>query len=67
MLLAVAEWARSASLPVQLSFEGVMRCGVGLCGSCELPEETCLKVGLQPGFLTCHDGPVVEIIPKGFN
>ncbi|HAE85593.1 MAG TPA: dihydroorotate dehydrogenase electron transfer subunit [Anaerolineaceae bacterium] len=61
MLLAIAAWARTAGLPAQLSFESVMRCGVGLCGSCELPEETCQQLGLAPGFLVCHDGPVGEV------
>ena len=61
MLLAIAALARTAGLPAQLSFESVMRCGVGLCGSCELPEETCQQLGLTPGFLVCHDGPVGEI------
>jgi len=61
MLLAIAAWACTAGLPAQLSFESVMRCGVGLCGSCELPEETCQQLGLAPGFLVCHDGPVSEI------
>ena len=61
MLLAIAAWTCTAGLPAQLSFESVMRCGVGLCGSCELPEETCQQLGLAPGFLVCHDGPVSEI------
>jgi len=67
MLTTVGAWARTAGLPAQLSFEGVMRCGVGLCGSCELPEETCQQLGLAPGFLVCHDGPVGEISPNHFS
>jgi dihydroorotate dehydrogenase electron transfer subunit len=67
MLTAIAVWARIAGLPAQLSFEGIMRCGVGLCGSCELPEETCQQLGLAPGFLVCHDGPVGEISPNHFS
>jgi len=63
MLVAVAAWAKSAHLPVQLSFEGIMRCGIGLCGSCELPEEICRQLGIPAGFLPCHDGPVYEIQP----
>ena len=66
MLLAIAAWARTAGLPAQLSFESVMRCGVGLCGSCELPEETCQQLELAPGFLVCHDGPVSEISTNRF-
>ena len=60
MLLAVGAEAKKAGLPVQLSFEGVMRCGVGLCGSCELPEEVCVKLGLPGGWLPCWDGPVAK-------
>jgi len=61
MLLAAAEFAREKNIPAQLSFEAVIRCGIGLCGSCELPEETCLKLGIPAGFLVCHDGPVVYL------
>lgn len=61
MLLALVQLARRYQLPAQFSFEGLMRCGVGLCGSCELPEETCLQVGLPTGWLACHDGPVAFI------
>lgn len=61
MLLALAKLAKRYQLPAQLSFEGLMRCGVGLCGSCELPEEICLQVGLPTGWLTCHDGPVAYL------
>ena len=61
MLLAVARAAREAGVPAQLSFEALMRCGVGLCGSCELPEALCAEVGLMPGWLVCHDGPVARL------
>ncbi len=61
MLMAVAAFAREKKMPAQLSFEALIRCGVGLCGSCDLPEVTCLKLGLSPGFLVCHDGPVATI------
>lgn len=58
MLLAVAELSLRHLVPAELSFEALIRCGVGLCGSCELPEEICLKLDLPTGFLVCHDGPV---------
>lgn len=58
MLLALAELCKQHNLPCQLSFEGLMRCGVGLCGSCELGEDLCERVGLPGGWLACHDGPV---------
>lgn len=61
MLLAVARFAEGAGLRAQLSFEGLIRCGVGLCGSCELPEEICRELGLPGGFLVCHDGPVAMV------
>lgn len=61
MLMAAAEFARNRNMPAQLSFEALIRCGVGLCGSCELSEETCAKLGIPAGFLVCHDGPVAFI------
>jgi len=48
MLNAIARLCRTAGVPVQLSWEAHMRCGMGLCGSCEVGE----------GWLTCLDGPV---------
>ena len=59
MLLAISAYAREKGLPAQLSFEALIRCGIGLCGSCELPEAVCTQLGIPPGFLVCHDGPVV--------
>lgn len=58
MLLALADICKQHNLPCQLSFEGLIRCGVGLCGSCELGEDLCERVGLPGGWLACHDGPV---------
>jgi dihydroorotate dehydrogenase electron transfer subunit len=37
-----------AGVPAELSYEAYMRCGVGLCGSCE-----------HDGRLVCMDGPVL--------
>ncbi len=48
MLAVVGELCASAGVPVQLSWEAHMRCGIGLCGSCERGD----------GWLTCLDGPV---------
>lgn len=53
MLQAIAARCQVENIPVQLSWEAHMRCGLGLCGSCE--------VGL--GWLTCLDGPVFEFNP----
>ena len=61
MLLAVAAFAGAKKLPAQLSFEALIRCGIGLCGSCELPEAICLELGIPSGFLVCHDGPVAMV------
>jgi len=61
MLVALGEFALLNNLAAQLSFEALIRCGVGLCGSCELPEATCVKLGIPEGFLVCHDGPVALI------
>jgi dihydroorotate dehydrogenase electron transfer subunit len=54
MLEAVGQLCRSYQLPHQLSWEAMIRCGLGLCGSCELPHGT----GVEPGWLVCADGPV---------
>jgi len=62
MLLTVGQFCRRAQVPAQLSFEALIRCGVGLCGSCELSEEICQQLGIPAGFLVCHDGPVVRVV-----
>ena len=41
------------NLPVQVAWEAHMRCGIGLCGSCEAGQ----------GWLTCLDGPVFTFDP----
>jgi dihydroorotate dehydrogenase electron transfer subunit len=53
MLLAVAAGCAAENLPVQLGWEAHMRCGIGLCGSCEVGQ----------GWLTCLDGPVFPFDP----
>lgn len=58
MLTALACWCRQIELSAQLSWEAHMRCGIGLCGSCELDDETRKSAGLPAGWLTCRDGPV---------
>jgi len=50
MLLALEKLARDYRVPAQLSWEAYMRCGVGLCGSCE-----------RAGHLVCRDGPVFRV------
>ena len=53
MLAAVATCCQVENVPVQLSWEAHMRCGLGLCGSCEVGQ----------GWLTCLDGPVFPFDP----
>jgi dihydroorotate dehydrogenase electron transfer subunit len=53
MLRAIASVCRTRGLPAQLSWEAHMRCGIGLCGSCEVGD----------GWLTCLDGPVFPFDP----
>jgi dihydroorotate dehydrogenase electron transfer subunit len=53
MLQAVAARCAALDVPVQLSWEAHMRCGIGLCGSCEVGS----------GWLTCLDGPVFPFDP----
>lgn len=47
MLEAVEDLCRRRNIPAQLSYEGYMRCGMGVCGSCQ-----------RAGWLVCRDGPV---------
>jgi len=49
MLVALEELGRRHRIATQLSWEAYMRCGVGLCGSCE-----------RGGRLVCWDGPVFK-------
>jgi dihydroorotate dehydrogenase electron transfer subunit len=50
VLLALRSLAKAHGLPVQLSFERYMKCGIGLCGQC------CLDGN---GLRTCIEGPVL--------
>jgi dihydroorotate dehydrogenase electron transfer subunit len=58
MLSALSEICRNERIPAQLSWEANMRCGIGLCGSCELDPKTRESAGRPVGWLTCKDGPV---------
>ena len=58
MLSALTEICKKDNVPSQLSWEARMRCGIGLCGSCELDEEVRKSAGMPVGWLTCKDGPV---------
>lgn len=52
MLESVEALCRRHELPHQLSWEARMRCGMGLCGECEVHGRD------VDGWLACHDGPV---------
>lgn len=54
MLQAVSAVCLTENIPVQVAWEAHMRCGIGLCGSCEVGE----------GWLTCLDGPVFGFDPE---
>lgn len=53
MLQAIATLSQTKNIPYQLAWESYMRCGIGLCGSCEVGD----------GWLTCLDGPVFSFNP----
>ncbi len=53
MLEAVATRCTVENIRMQLGWEAHMRCGIGLCGSCEVGQ----------GWLTCLDGPVFPFNP----
>lgn len=58
MLTAVAQLCTRRGLHCQLSWEAIIRCGMGLCGSCELDADISRLCGMPEGWLTCKDGPV---------
>lgn len=58
MLSALAEICKQQNVAYQISWEAQIRCGIGLCGSCELEEGVRISAGLPVGWLTCKDGPV---------
>jgi dihydroorotate dehydrogenase electron transfer subunit len=47
MMVAIAEFCKEKKVPCQLSLERYMKCGLGVCGSCDLGGKT-----------VCRDGPV---------
>ncbi len=50
MLDRLAEICTAQGVPCQLSMEGYMRCGLGICGSCQ-----------KDGLLVCREGPVFRL------
>lgn len=61
MLMALWKMCKAHEIAAQLSFEALTRCGIGLCGACELDESLCARLGLAAGWLVCHDGPVAKL------
>lgn len=57
MLARVAELARSAGVPVHLSLESRMACGVGACLGCVVPVNVDGKVEYRR---VCRDGPIFD-------
>ncbi len=55
MLAAVARLAPKYNIPLQLSLESVMACGVGACLGCTIKAK---KHGKETQFKVCQDGPV---------
>ncbi|HQE93775.1 MAG TPA: dihydroorotate dehydrogenase electron transfer subunit [Anaerolineae bacterium] len=60
MLTALAQQCRVHGLPYQCSWEAHLRCGLGLCGSCELETSTRQAAHIPAGWLVCKDGPVMR-------
>ena len=66
MLEAVEVLGNRYQIPCQLSWEAFMRCGIGLCGHCELVLNETDQSGPgksahhRPGWLVCLDGPVSQ-------
>jgi dihydroorotate dehydrogenase electron transfer subunit len=64
MLEVIDELCERHNLPRQISWEAHIRCGMGLCGSCELPTPRSDSAGGRQaghqgsGWLVCLDGPV---------
>ena len=57
MLRAVASFARASEIPCEVSLEGPMGCGIGICQGC--PVEL---AGPEKSYaLMCKDGPAFDI------
>lgn len=49
MLVKIVELAKQNNISIQCSLERYMKCGIGICGSCQLGK-----------FTVCKDGPVFD-------
>lgn len=61
MLTALARQCQAHALPHQFSWEAHLRCGMGICGSCELDAQTRQAANIPAGWLVCKDGPVYHV------
>ncbi|MBE3132068.1 MAG: hypothetical protein IMZ55_01230, partial [Acidobacteria bacterium] len=65
MMRGLSHVAEAQDMPCQVSLEGFMGCGIGVCLSCAVPHRTDQR-GTVAGqedwtyLLTCRDGPVVD-------
>jgi dihydroorotate dehydrogenase electron transfer subunit len=60
MLMALAQLAVARGLPCQVSLEGFMGCGIGVCLSCARKRRDPSNEKGWTLKLTCRDGPVVD-------
>lgn len=56
MLSAVSNFARASSLPCELSLEGEMACGIGICQGCPVERTN----GERRYALVCTEGPTFD-------
>ena len=54
MIRKVFDLAEQRQIPMEASLERLMRCGIGLCGSCAIGK-----------YRVCHDGPVFKMAQLG--
>ena len=58
MLEAIDALCSRYGVPRQLSWEAHMRCGIGLCGSCEIALPVSQNDPDRAAWLVCLEGPV---------
>lgn len=61
MLRALTALAAARGLPCQVSLEGFMGCGIGVCLSCARKRRDAARSAGWTYRLTCRDGPVVDV------
>ena len=58
MLKFVAEWGEKNGIPVQVSMEGRMACGIGACVGCAIKIKDSESENGWKHLKVCKDGPV---------